>query len=39
VESGIDEPWIRPTAHGRRFLNDLQSLFLPAPDARPENLA
>ncbi len=26
--------WIQPTDHGRRFLNDLQILFLPPADAR-----
>jgi oxygen-independent coproporphyrinogen-3 oxidase len=30
IESSADAVWA-PTAHGRRFLNDLQALFLPEP--------
>ena len=31
------DDWIRPTEHGRRFLNDLQMLFLPQADTRSES--
>ena len=34
-----DHEWIRPTPLGRRFLNDLQALFLPAEDRAPSRAA